>query len=223
MWSTTLDGNLAAAVALAGTLDAAERTRAADIAASAERARFIKARAFIRAVLSQELGVAPTSLAFERGPHGKPYLPGSPVRFSLSHTRTVALLAVTRGEEVGVDIEGLPGTGYERVSARFFTEAEARRVSQCRLALRPRLFATLWSAKEAYLKMTGEGLYRALNTFAIDVGDDWRPVLSSVNGTLPKHPIRFHPLHVAADSIAVLCAPAELGIAPVCQVSIIGA
>ncbi|MEV8637649.1 4'-phosphopantetheinyl transferase superfamily protein [Streptosporangium sp. NPDC051023] len=224
LWSIALDGDPTAAAALADGLDAAELRRATEIVSSDARARFITARAFVRAVLGQELGVAPVSLAFARGPYGKPYLPGTSIRFSLSHTRTVALLAVTRGEEVGVDIEELPRGGrYERVSARCFAEAEAWRVRECDPALRPRLFATLWAAKEAYLKMTGEGLGRGLNTFVVDVGDDWRPVLSSVDGAPPRRPVALHPLDLAVDGIAMLCASAALRVGIVRHVATIGA
>jgi 4'-phosphopantetheinyl transferase len=224
LWSIVFDSDSAVAAALTDTLDAAELQRATSIVSSAARARFIAAHALVRHVLGQELGVRPASLTFARGPRGKPYLPGTTIRFSLSYTSRVAMLAVTRREEVGIDVEELPrGSMYERVTARCFAEAEARRVRECEPSRRPRLFATLWAAKEAYLKMTGEGLARGLNTFVVDVGDDWRAVLSSVNGAPSRHPVALHLLDLATDGVGMLCAPAALSVGPIRPTATLGA
>ena len=208
LWSLALDGE-ASIEDLARLLDDSERTQASAIASPAARARFIAVRAFVRTVLADALDAAPESLAFERGRRGKPRLVGGDLAFNLSHAADVAVLAVTRGAEVGVDVEALPrGTSYEHVSERCFAPAEARSVRDCDPAQRPRRFATLWTAKEAYLKLTGEGLSRGLGTFVVDVRGD-RLALVSVDGA-PPPPVTLHPLDLGPGRVGMLCAPAGL-------------
>ena len=52
-------------------------------------------------------GVDPTSITFVTGAHGEPYVVGLPVdlRLNLSHAGERALIALTVGREVGIDIE----------------------------------------------------------------------------------------------------------------------
>src|SRR5256885_15921185 len=57
----------------------------------------------VRALLAAYLRVAPETLLFVRGEHGKPDLAG--LQFNLSHTGTALLLGVSREVELGVDLE----------------------------------------------------------------------------------------------------------------------
>ena len=47
----------------------------------------------------------PSDVELAAGPHGKPELPGSALRFNLSHSGDRALIALADGVEVGVDVE----------------------------------------------------------------------------------------------------------------------
>src|SRR4051794_10704465 len=94
LWSSMLDYNASIVAHLANRLDAADMQYATAIVLPEARARFVVARAFVRTVLGRAIGAAPASLEFARGLHGKPYLPGISISFSLSHTSSTALLAV---------------------------------------------------------------------------------------------------------------------------------
>ena len=59
----------------------------------------------LRRILCSYLGGDPAALAFELGPHGKPALAGHDLQFSFSRSGDVALVAVSRGRPVGVDVE----------------------------------------------------------------------------------------------------------------------
>src|SRR6185436_5816324 len=99
-----LDQNLPGAIEL---LDEAERMRAERFVFERDRRRFVTAHAWVRVVLGRCLDCRPETVRFETGPRGKPHLADTAVdlRFNLSHAGERALLAVTRGLEVGVDIE----------------------------------------------------------------------------------------------------------------------
>ena len=102
---------------------------------------------------------------------GKPYLPDAPeVCFSLSHAGTVAVAAI--GEhELGCDVE--PITAWRpAVARRAFHPAEyALLQNETDPRKRDELFFRLWTLKESYIKATGEGLRRALDSFCILPGE----------------------------------------------------
>ncbi len=87
--------------------------------------------------------------------NGKPYCGG--VFFSLSHAGDLALCAVS-GAPVGCDIERVTDAPLD-LAPRVFCPGER---AYLRSAGDPdqarRRFFTLWTLKESYLKMTGEGL-----------------------------------------------------------------
>lgn len=104
---------------LAELLCAQERERAGRIVDARGRALWAHSRGVLRTLLARYLDADPRELRFVAGAHGKPGLgsgppetwrddgsgPGESVRFNLSHSRELMLLAVTAGREVGVDVE----------------------------------------------------------------------------------------------------------------------
>jgi phosphopantetheinyl transferase len=91
-------------------LCASEQTRAAQIVHGRNRLRWARSRGMLRLLLARYLDVDPRKLRFELGAHGKPALGGGPahgldLRFNLSHSEELLLVAVAVGAEVGVDIE----------------------------------------------------------------------------------------------------------------------
>ena len=83
-----------------------EELRAARFRFDADRARWIRARSALRTILSGCAGIPAAEIRFVLGPHGKPALEQrGGVEFSLSHAGRWAMVAVTKGVPVGVDIE----------------------------------------------------------------------------------------------------------------------
>ncbi len=100
---------------LEGLLCPEEIARADQIVPRRRRAMWIRSRGVLRMLLARYVGADPRELRFVLGPHGKPALhretPGeaTDLRFNLSHSGNLALLAVSTGREVGVDIERARG------------------------------------------------------------------------------------------------------------------
>jgi phosphopantetheinyl transferase len=95
---------------LESLLCADEQARAARIVHERNRMRWTRSRGLLRLLLGRYLDVDPRELRFELGAHGKPALVDGPaqaldLRFNLSHSEELLLLAVTTGVEVGADIE----------------------------------------------------------------------------------------------------------------------
>jgi len=132
------------------------------------RYRYLRAHAALRGIL-RNFTAAP--LEFAAAEHGKPYLPGVPeLKFNLSHSHEMALVAVALEVDVGVDVERLrPMRDYQAVAERFFPPAEAAVLAAAPPAARKREFFRLWTRIEAMLKARGIGLYGA----GTDLAGEW--------------------------------------------------
>ena len=175
VWRVALDP--ARAASLAPLLSADERARAARFHFDADRHRWTVSRAALRTILAAHAGVAPGALRFVLGRHGKPALDatalppdvGAP-RFSLSHSGDVALVAVSRAFELGVDVERTRGDfGTLDIARRFFSPGEVEALAALPEARRTAAFFRCWASKEAFIKGTGHGLARALDSFDVEV------------------------------------------------------
>jgi 4'-phosphopantetheinyl transferase len=109
--------------------------------------------------LSRYLRLNPTSVEFVVGPNGKPYLAGGQFAFNVSHTGDLALIAVGRGCDIGVDLERLETiTDSTQLAAQFFREEEIEALSRACPTTLSSMFLTMWVRKEAILKAEGIGI-----------------------------------------------------------------
>jgi 4'-phosphopantetheinyl transferase len=138
-------------------LDADERAFAARLRMGG--AAWSAARAGLRRVLGGYLGVSPAAVALEAGPNGKPRLAagsGPDLRFNLSHSGDVALVAVRLGHEVGVDVEVIrPGVDAGPISREHFDASERDELAGQRSV---GSFFRAWARHEALAKATGRGI-----------------------------------------------------------------
>jgi 4'-phosphopantetheinyl transferase len=155
--------------ALRALLSDDERARADRFHFDRHRRRFVVARATLRQLLAGYTGRRPQELVFAYGALGKPALAGGgDLYFNVSHSDELAIYAVTRGHEVGVDVERLRDLpGAERIAARFFSVPEREELSALPPAARVAGFFTCWTRKEAYVKARGDGLAHPLHAFAV--------------------------------------------------------
>lgn len=103
----------------------------------------------------------PQDLAYTYGGNGKPYFAELPIYFNLSHSGDYVLCAVA-DVEVGADIQRMEDIDFERIASRFFSEKECEVLHQAGAEEAKHLFYQLWARKEAYGKLTGEGLGRVI-------------------------------------------------------------
>lgn len=92
------------------------------------------------------------------GEHGKPSLAARPeLHYNISHADGIAAAMVSE-HECGIDCERIR-TCRPRVLRRAYSEAERKAVEAAASdSERDRLFFSLWTLKEAYVKATGVGL-----------------------------------------------------------------
>jgi 4'-phosphopantetheinyl transferase len=156
------------------TLAPDERSRAERFYFQVDRDHFIVARGILRAILSRYLETEPEQLRFYYASHGKPELAKEfdrhGVRFNISHSQGLALFAITRDREVGVDLEAIrPGIAGEKIAERFFSPREVRVLRAPPGDLQDEAFFNCWTRKEAYIKAKGEGLSMPLDTFDVSL------------------------------------------------------
>ena len=156
------------------TLTADERQRAERYIFQKDRTHFVVARGLLRVLLGCYLRQEPLHLRFIYGPHGKPALAtdtgGVALRFNVSHSHGLALYAITRGREVGVDVERIrPKVAQEKIAERFFSPREVTVLRALPTPLQATAFFACWTRKEAYIKATGDGLSLPLDQFDVSL------------------------------------------------------
>ncbi len=169
------------------TLSPDERGRAARFRQGPLRNRFVAGRGLLRAVLARYLAAEPAALAFDYNALGKPRLgppwDGGELDFNLSHAKGFALLAISGGRPVGVDLEcphplhNLPG-----MVARCFSAEEQRQWQSLPAAERLAGFFRVWTCKEAWLKARGSGLAFPLDQVSVTLLPGEPPRLLSIGG-----------------------------------------
>jgi 4'-phosphopantetheinyl transferase len=149
-----------------------ERARAARFRFEKDTRHFTVARAMVRSILGSYLKIPGRNLRFVYSHHGKPALADdtTDIRFSVSHSSDLGMLAVTRGREVGVDLETTrDNVEIDQLAIRYFSEHECAALREISNTQRLRAFFRCWTSKEAFLKAQGIGLSRSLGSFDVEV------------------------------------------------------
>lgn len=175
VWRIPLDPPEERLAACRALLADDERARSDRYHFPADGRRFAVARGALRCILSAITFVAPAALTFDYDAHGKPSLAAgqttSAVEFNVSHAGDLALVAVSVGRAIGVDVERLrPIEQMDDLVRQTFTARERAAFALIPLDRRRRAFFEVWTRKEAMLKALGVGLSREPST--IDVWGD---------------------------------------------------
>jgi len=143
-------------------LSGEEKERASRFHFSRDRESYVVRHALLRLILGRYLETDPSAIEFSRGSFGKPTLDfrgAVPLHFNDSHTNGLALLAVTKDDPLGVDIEHLrPIPDFEEIAANYFSPREVEALRAIPADKRMEAFYACWTRKEAFLKATGEGI-----------------------------------------------------------------
>ncbi|MEX0963469.1 MAG: 4'-phosphopantetheinyl transferase superfamily protein [Pseudohongiellaceae bacterium] len=136
------------------------------------RKQLLLGRILMRAALSSyNNAIAPAHWTFTQNEYGKPAICAAqnsePLYFNLSHSGQRAVLAVSRLEDIGIDIEfAKKARRVEAIAQRFFSATEVAQMLTLPKALQLDRFYELWTLKEAYIKACGMGLAIPLQHFS---------------------------------------------------------
>jgi 4'-phosphopantetheinyl transferase len=181
--SCRLDLAAAAVDELGRLLEPAETARARRFRSEDARRAHVIARGRLRQLLAAVLDRPPDTLPLTVAAGGKLALGGDDagrVRFNVAHSGALALCALTRDDDVGVDVERVrDDVEIADVARRFLAPEESRGLLALPSAARRECFFACWTRKEAVVKAMGDGLARALDSFVVSVGPGPAAVLST--------------------------------------------
>lgn len=166
------------------------------------RLKFTIAHGAMRRILSGYVHLPPRELKFTYGPKGKPEFTARQnpdrVRFNLSHSEDLALLAVARNQELGADVEFIKSDfGGMEIAERFFSASEVRTLFALDASEQNAAFFSCWTRKEAFIKAVGEGLSLPLDSFDVAFAPGAKPALTRVEGS-PGETLRWRMYDVPA-------------------------
>lgn len=170
-----------------GVLSPPERARREAFRFARDRARYATSHTALHRLLGAYLECAPDAVRLITGPGGKPALDprthSNPLWFSMAASGPLALIAVTRAADVGVDLEELaPFPDLGEVAADHFSPEERAAIAAATGAERLATFYRCWTRKEAYLKALGVGLRQPLHRFAVSADAGATAALIHVDG-----------------------------------------
>lgn len=164
-----------------------ELTRASRFHFEKDRLHFARCRSALRFLLSRYLGIPAAEIRFEYQPSGKPELAAQQnprqLQFNVSHSAGLALIAVSAGHRLGIDIEKIRvDVDITTLAERFFSARERAGLRILPDRLRVLGFFACWTRKEAFLKATGDGLSFPLADFSVTTHPDLDPALEEIRG-----------------------------------------
>jgi 4'-phosphopantetheinyl transferase len=173
VWLTSEVADVSSLQLLGSLLSPEERQRAARFRFDKDRNLFVAARGWLRALSGAYTNSAPTEVAFRYSARGKPELshPGVlDLRFNVSHSGQMIVLAFARGRRVGVDVEEIrKDFSIVEIAERFFSPTERAGLRNLPATARDQAFFRCWTRKEAYIKATGDGLSLPLEQFDVSL------------------------------------------------------
>ncbi len=182
-----------------------------------DRTRFAVSHAALRRLLARYAGVAPSSLLFETNEYGKPHLATAgalpALRFNMSHTSSIALLAVASDLSVGVDVEEIRPMEDE-VAERYFSTRERAELKHLTGEDWLEGFYHAWTRKEAILKAESIGLSGKLDAFDVSLTPGERAAVlearPAAGFTAPWHLVELRPANGFIGALAASAVPVAI-------------
>jgi 4'-phosphopantetheinyl transferase len=182
-------------------------------------AEYVANRGRLRCLLGQYLNVDAGQLKFHYNPQGKPGLGPAygDIYFNLSHTDGLALLAMTRGRRVGIDVERFKAaTDTLDLARQYFSLSEVKAIeSYANPAEQQAAFFRCWTRKEAFLKALGDGLSRPLAEFSASCVSDKPELLDCAWDTNAHRVWQFISLEPGPGYTAALVCERSSALSPV--------
>jgi len=180
IWTIPLDTNHDSTEALKKLLDTQELERYDKLHPNHQH-RYLVSHAACRQILGGYTNTSAKQISYNKNDHGKPALDHeNPVYFNLTHSHDLAILAISKYSEIGVDVEYFKNkASWKKIAQRFFTETEVSYLQNQPEDMQENLFFQIWTRKEAYIKAIGTGLSTSLSSFDATTSKTIKPLNST--------------------------------------------
>lgn len=181
VWCASAPGCESKLTELKAVLSEEEVLRSERFRFDKDRLSYVVSHAMLRIVLGKALRDDPSSFCFGTEGNGKPFLSDPRpsehrVRFNLSHSHGITLLAVCLDLEVGVDVEQVrPTRDVTEIVDRFFASSESIAFKAIAPSRKTETFFRAWTRKEAILKGLGVGITQGLDKAEVSFSEDGDP------------------------------------------------
>ncbi len=160
-----------------------EKVRAAKYRFAKDRSRFLLGRTTLRIMLGNYLGQSPEQIRFAVSRFGKLSLQiprdEFDLRFNVSHSGDVILLAFALRAELGIDVEEIrPMSDRDAVAKRCLSPQQFQEFRQGVFGDKQLAFFRFWTRKEALIKALGTGLSQPLTEFDVTLDPAFPPALT---------------------------------------------
>jgi 4'-phosphopantetheinyl transferase len=170
VWKADLNCEKADIQQLFSLLSPDEQQKAARFYFEKDRHHYSTARGLLRLILSSYLAQGPRNIRFNYNSYGKPALDSDLLQFNVSHSHELALYAVARHCNVGIDLEYMrTDFGWRQIAEQYFSTQELHSLVQLPESQQCRAFFDGWTRKEAYIKAKGQGLSIPLSQFDVSL------------------------------------------------------
>ena len=132
----------------------------------------------LRYILGTYLNLNPEEIIFNQNEYGKPFISEEQnpdnIQFNLSHSGDMIIYAISKGGNVGIDIQKIKDSGsIADIVDHYFSETEKAVFKSLPDEQKLKGFHSCWARKEAYIKALGPGLSYPLNSFSVPVTSEY--------------------------------------------------
>ncbi len=174
LWYFKVDEFLKDVESYANLLSLKETARANSFKFAKDRTVYILARGLLRILSGRYLNEIPKKIKFDYGEYGKPgYKFQTPIKFNISHSGNMIVMAFARNCEIGVDIEKIKEDfDVIDIAQHFFSPDEIQTLKALPEHEQIYGFYRCWTRKEAFIKAKGSGLSFSLTSFSVSLDAD---------------------------------------------------
>ncbi len=169
----------ASIVDLAKYLSPQEQEKLAQINSDFGKKKFAVGRYLIRSQLAKLLGCAANEVELEITKNGRIELKDRSLSFNLSHSKDVAILAISNQRQVGIDVELIRKKDFLLIAKNFFKANELEILKNAKNEdEQAKLFYYFWTAKEAVVKCEGGSIFDRKNQPQFDFDFSKQKIIS---------------------------------------------
>ena len=181
VWSLNIDDFYRDIELYKNYLSGEEITKANKFKFELDKTVSVMARCSLRMLSSNYLGCNAGTLNFKYGIYGKPdYNFPSVLKFNVSHSGKMVVLAFVKNSEVGVDIEKIK-TDFDvmDLAENFFSKDEIAQLRSIKKSDLFEAFYRCWTRKESFIKAKGSGLSFPLASFSVSLDKEEAKLLKT--------------------------------------------